>query len=334
MINGRRVDSHAKSCNRPDDLDESRLAGAAFAASVDPVTSSQQCELLVKAYAPLDCDGGDMSVTGGLRRRPSNQRLICALAMLLMLAASRAAPAQARDLVVSGEPTLATVLGRLGAAWREQSGVRVNVFVAPTDLSLAQIERGARCDVLFALAGPSFDDGDRRGIVKAQSSPLIIRNGLVLVTRRPFTGSASTADRDALSVALRGKSVAIANPDRDVAGLHGRAWLQKLGGPGDGDKALRVAESAAGVVTLLHDKVADFGIVYATDAAAYPDIAVVAAIPEESYPPIRYVAVEAMDPQSDLAPFMRFLRSQQAKSILQAAGLQMEGSRASEGRAP
>jgi molybdate transport system substrate-binding protein len=291
--------------------------------------------LLVTAYVRIDRNGGDMSATGGLRLLSGNRGLICALAVFLMLAASWVAPAGARDLVVSGEPTLATALGRLGAAWRERSGVRVNVFVAPSDLSLAQIERGARCDVLFALAGPSLDDGERRGIVKAQSSPLIVRNGLVLVTRRPFNGTIPAADRERLSAVLAGKRVAIANPDRDVAGLHGRAWLQQIGGPGDGGKALRVAESAAGVVTLLHDRAADFGIVYASDAAAYPDTAVVATIPEESYPAIRYVAAGAMDPQSDLGPFMTFLQSPQAKSILQAAGLQVESSRrASDGRVP
>ena len=275
-----------------------------------------------------------MTATSGFRLFLRNRRLSWPPAVFLMLVTLLAVPAQARDLVVSGEPTLATALGHVGAAWRQRSGVRVNVFVAPTDLSLAQIERGARCDALFAIAGPALDDGERRGIVKTPSSPLIVRNGLVLVTRRPFTGSVSTADREALAVVLRGKSVAIANPDRDVAGLHGRAWLQQLDGRYNGDKTLRVAESAAGVVTLLNDKVVDFGIVYDTDAAAYAGIAVVATIPEQSYPAIRYVAAAAMDPQSDLKPFMTFLQSQQAKSILQATGLQVESSRASEGRAP
>src|SRR5262245_52912425 len=130
-----------------------------------------------------------MSTTGGLRLRSGNQCLTCSLALLLLLAVSWAASAQARDLVVLGEPTLATVLGRLGVAWRDASGVRVNVFVAPSDLSLAQIERGARCDVLFARVSPAVEDGERRGIVKTQSSPLIVRNGLVLATRRPFNGA-------------------------------------------------------------------------------------------------------------------------------------------------
>ena len=70
--------------------------------------------------------------------------------------------AQARDLVVFGEPTLEKALKSVGTLWQTRTGTRVNVFVAPTDLSYAQIERGARCDVIFALAGAATDDAARR----------------------------------------------------------------------------------------------------------------------------------------------------------------------------
>src|SRR5262247_2673045 len=106
-------------------------------------------------------------------------------AMCLSLALPFAA-SQARDLVVFGEPTLMTALQRVGAAWRERSGVRVNVFVAPTDLSLAQIQRGARCDIVFALAGRATDDAERQGIIKSKVNSPIFRNSLMLVARSGF----------------------------------------------------------------------------------------------------------------------------------------------------
>src|SRR5215471_13067682 len=68
--------------------------------------------------------------------------------------------AQARDLVVFSEPTLMNALQRVGAAWRERSGVRVNVFVAPNYLSFAQIDRGARYDLVFASTGATTDDAE------------------------------------------------------------------------------------------------------------------------------------------------------------------------------
>ena len=67
-------------------------------------------------------------------------------ATLLCAAALLASPmAQARDLVVYGEPTLEKALRAVGTLWQARSGTRVNVFVAPTSLSYAQIDRGARC---------------------------------------------------------------------------------------------------------------------------------------------------------------------------------------------
>ena len=73
--------------------------------------------------------------------------LLCAVALV------PPADAAARDLVVYGEPTLQAALKSIGLLWQARTGTRVNVFVAPTDLSYAQIDRGARCDVIFALAG-------------------------------------------------------------------------------------------------------------------------------------------------------------------------------------
>src|SRR5262249_33158267 len=149
-------------------------------------------------------------------------------AMCLWLALPFAA-ADARDLVVFGEPTLMNALQRVGAAWRERSGVRVNVFVAPTDLSFAQIHRGARCDIVFALVGPATDDAERRGIIKPPSRGPLLRNSLVLVARSGSGSIIAPHDRTELASFLKGKRFAIANPDRDPAGIGGLRWLRELG---------------------------------------------------------------------------------------------------------
>ena len=60
---------------------------------------------------------------------------LSALPALVACATLTAVPAQARDLVVYGEPTLKPVLTALGALWRAKGNSAVHVFVAPTDLS-------------------------------------------------------------------------------------------------------------------------------------------------------------------------------------------------------
>src|SRR5262249_38446153 len=92
-----------------------------------------------------------------LQERALQPLKVLLAAMFLSLALPFAA-SQARDLVVFGEPTLINALERVGAAWRQRSGVRVNVFVAPSDLSFAQINRGAQFDLIFSLLGSAEDD--------------------------------------------------------------------------------------------------------------------------------------------------------------------------------
>src|ERR1700682_1601644 len=102
-------------------------------------------------------------------------------ATLLSAAALLASPVvQARDLVVYGEPTLEQALRSVGTLWQGRPGTRGHVFVAPTDLSVAQIERGARCDVIFALAGAAADDAARNKIIHADTVRPVLRNSLAL----------------------------------------------------------------------------------------------------------------------------------------------------------
>jgi molybdate transport system substrate-binding protein len=241
-------------------------------------------------------------------------------AMCLWLALPFAA-AQARDLVVFGEPTLMNALQRVGAAWRERSGVRVNVFVAPSDLSFAQIHRGARCDLVFA--GHATDDAERQGIIRPGSRAPLLRNSLLLVARSGSAGTIAPSDRTELASFLKGKRLAIANPVRDPAGTRALRWLQGIGLAEKDDKNLVVAESAAGVVQLLTDGAVQLGVVYATDVAVHANLVAVKTLPDSSERAIEYVAVEAIDPQSATKPFLDFIRSPEAHVILQAAGLQV-----------
>jgi len=262
--------------------------------------------------------GSDGEKAGGL---PHGRPWLCAVAALLCPVALLApATAGARDLVVYGEPTLEKALKSVGSLWQARTGTRVNVFVAPTDLSYAQIDRGARCDVIFALAGAATEEAARAKIIHAATISRALRNGLVLVgTER---GSAPIADASLTDISrlIAGKRLAIANPDRDPAGARAVELLRMIGMVADdGNKAVTVAESTAGVVSLLATDKAWLGIVYSTDATAGFRLAVV--LPMLEQPPIEYVVAQARDPQSDTQPFMTFLKSVEAKAAFKSAGL-------------
>jgi molybdate transport system substrate-binding protein len=228
-------------------------------------------------------------------------------------------PAQARDLVVYGEPTLKPVLETLGALWRAKGNSRVHVFTAPTDLSFEQIARDVRCDVIVALAGPATDAAEERELFDADSKIVAFGNSLVLVARAPWV-----AVPGGLHAILAGKGLAIANPDHDAAGSYALQALRTAGVSVDpAGRDLRVAESAAGVLQMLADGQADVGVVYASDAAANPEFKLVARFDADSYPSIVYVAAQAahVDDDADAEGFIDFLTTPEAKAAIAAAGL-------------
>jgi molybdate transport system substrate-binding protein len=238
--------------------------------------------------------------------------LLCAIALLGPVDAS------ARDLVVYGEPTLEKALKSVGALWQARTGTRVNIFVAPTDLSYAQIDRGARCDVIFALAGAATEEAARTKIIDATTISRALRNGLVLIGTEPRSERIPEASLADMSRLIPGKRLAIANPDRDPAGARAVELLRKIGiVVDDGNKAVAVAESTAGVISLLATNKAQLGIVYSSDATAGSAVALAML----DLPPIEYVVAQARDPQSDTRPFMTFLKSAEAKAVFGSAGL-------------
>ena len=266
-----------------------------------------------------------MKQTIGRLRRLVRRTTLPAFVAFATLAAL---PAHARDLVVYGDPTLKPVLTSLGALWHAQGNSRVHVFVAPTDLSFEQIAREARCDVIFALAGPVTDAAEERELFDADSKVEAFRNSLVVVARAV---AAPTADD--LRAILADKRLAIANPDRDVAGSYGLAALRAAGVDVDpAGKDVMVAESAAGVLQFLIDGNADVGIVYATDAEANPAFKILAGLDPATYPPIAYVAAQAAhaDDDSDSEGFIAFLSTPEAKAAIMSAGLSPTASKTAQ----
>lgn len=254
-------------------------------------------------------------------RQPQQKFRPCWAVVLIGLFVFISVPvtAHARDLVLYGEPTLKPVLTSLGALWHAKGNSAVHVFVAPTDLSFEQIARETRCDVIFALAGPVTDAAEKRELFDADSKVDAFGNSLVLVAR-----AAPAASTDDLHAMLAGKRLAVANPDRDVAGSYGLKALRAAGIDIDpAGKGVRVAESAAGVLQFLADGNADLGIVYATDAAANPQFNVLVGLDTAAYPSIAYVAAQGAhaDDESDGGGFIEFLGTPEAKAAIMSAGL-------------
>src|SRR5262249_36239903 len=186
-----------------------------------PVCNKNHLGLSVRTLRSSDGDAG-----GLLRGHP----YLCAVATLLCAVALLApATAGARDLVVYGEPTLEKALKSVGLLWQARTGTRVNVFVAPTDLSYAQIDRGARCDVIFLPAGAAPEEAARAKIIQAATITPPLRNRLALVGTEGAAEPIDGANLAGISRLIAGKRLAIANPHRDPAGARAVELLRKIG---------------------------------------------------------------------------------------------------------
>jgi molybdate transport system substrate-binding protein len=109
--------------------------------------------------------------------------------------------------------------------------------------------------------------------------------------------------------------------DAVPAGRYGKAALEKLGAwAGVKDKVAQ-AESVRAALLLVSRGEAPLGIVYRTDAAADPNVTVVATFPEDSHPPIVYpAALTKADANPDAAALLSFLRSGPARAAFEKQG--------------
>jgi molybdate transport system substrate-binding protein len=167
--------------------------------------------------------------------------------------------------------------------------------------------------------GAATDAAARNKIIHADTIRLVLRNSLALIGTEVNTAPGEAAAADLASL-IAGKRLAIANPERDIAGARAVELLRAIGvAVDDSNRSVEVAESSAGVVSLLATSKAQLGIVYATDAAAGFKLTAPLAAPGQ--PPIDYVVATARDPALDPQPFLDFLKSPEAKASFKSAGL-------------
>ena len=66
---------------------------------------------------------------------------------------------------------------------------------------------------------------------------------------------------------------------------------------------------------------APVGIVYQTDAAADPNVAIIGTFPEDTHPPIIYpIALTANATHPDASAFLEYVRSAKAKPLFEPQG--------------
>jgi molybdate transport system substrate-binding protein len=151
-------------------------------------------------------------------------------------------------------------------------------------------------------------------------------NVLVLIApaEKPFTFTpAPGAD---LAAAFSGR-LAVGDPQAVPAGKYAKEALEWMK-CWDGLKS-RLAPSAdvRSTLRLVATGETDAGIVYRTDAAVEPRVAIVAAFPEQSHTPVVYTAALCKGAKEHAHEFISLIKSAGGKALLEKRGFTLPGNK-------
>jgi len=252
-----------------------------------------------------------------------------AAAFVLALLAAAPAPASADPVLVFAAASLKNALDDAAAAYQKGGGGAVKMSYAASSALARQIEAGAPADIFISADLDWMNYVAERNLIKNGTRANLLGNRLVLIAPASAKLALEIKPGFALVAALGGGRLAIADPDSVPAGKYGKAALQKLGVWDSVAAKLAPAEDVRAALRFVARGEAPLGIVYATDAAAEPDVRIVAAFPQDSYPPIVYpVALTASSKNPAAAKFLAFLESAAARPFFVKQGFTLLSSAA------
>ena len=212
-----------------------------------------------------------------------------------------AGPVFAQPLVVFAAASLKEPIDMLAAQMGD-----VVVSYGGSGTLARQVQQGAPADVIL-LANAAWMDA----VPQARDVADFASNSLVLI------GAAGAADVDlaALPAALGEGRLAMGYTEAVPAGIYAREALQGLGlWEAIAPRVAQVDNVRAALILVARGE-APFGVVYATDARASDAVRVVAAFPEGSHAPIRYLGAELSE-RPEAQAFWEALRGELGQGIL------------------
>ncbi|HSS82651.1 MAG TPA: molybdate ABC transporter substrate-binding protein [Reyranella sp.] len=226
------------------------------------------------------------------------------------------------DMVIFGAASLKNALDEIATTWSKDTGKPApKISYAASSALAKQIEQGAPADLFISADLDWMDYLAGKNLIKADTRFNLLGNKIVLIAPKESKITSVDIKGPDLAKALNGGRLSMANVDSVPVGKYGKAALEKLGAWNDVKDHLAQAENVRAALLLVARGEAPLGIVYSTDAAAEPNVRIVAAFPEDSHPPIIYPAALTKDSKNaDAKAFLDFLRSAKARTAFEKQG--------------
>ena len=249
--------------------------------------------------------------------------LLILLALLLPVVAQAESPP---PVTVFAAASLTDVMKDLGTLWQGQGHPAPRSVLAASSTLARQIEQGAPANIFASADEQWMDYLAKRNLIVPGTRKDLLRNDLVLVV--PKGQQRKIAIGPGLDLAaLLGPDgrLAVGDPAHVPAGIYAEQALKKLGVWDAAQPRLAPAEDVRGALLLVERGEAPAGIVYGTDAAVSPGVAVAGIFPADSHDPILYpfAVVKSGDTQ-DARDFIAFLQSPAAMAVFGRRGFGVE----------
>lgn len=237
-------------------------------------------------------------------------RLIC-LALGMLIAANAVVKANETVQIFAA----ASLRGGLDAALAEWPGT-TSVSYGGSGAIARQVAQGAPAD-LVVLANPDWDAWLSSRAPGITHDPALLGNGLVLVGTEGSLAFGSSPDLTTLSRFLGDRRLAMGQHRAVPAGQYAREWLEHIGAWDPLKAKLAEAENVRSALAFVARGEAPLGIVYASDAAAEPRVAVLWKIPPDAHSTIQYPARAFSDKG---AKVLQYLQTQTVQRIFETHG--------------
>ena len=243
--------------------------------------------------------------------------LLSAVLITMLVIVPRAAHADTPVLVFAAA-SLTNAVTEIARAFEAETGRPVTPVFDATSRAARQITEGAPAHMLIAANRDWVDWLIICGKAEATSRQVLARNTLVLVasSKALNTDEVFSAQNPLLDV----RRFAIADPEGVPAGIYARQSLQAIGMWAKLEARLIRGDNVRTVLAWVGTGAAEAGLVYASDAAIAPRVAVAAVVPDHLHNAILYEAVLTRDAPAEAQAFLSYLSSESARTVFARFG--------------
>ncbi len=238
---------------------------------------------------------------------------------------ARAAPAAAAPVTVFAAASLADALKTIARLWAAAGHPLPQLSFAASSVLAQQVAQGAPADLFVSADERWMDWLAARTRLRAGTRGDLVGNTLVLVEREDALRPVAIGPALSLPSLLGpGGRLAVGDPASVPAGIYAKQALTKLGLWTAVAGRLAPAENVRAALLLVERGEAPAGVVYGSDVAAAPGLAVAGTFPDDSHPPIRYPAAVLTD-SPEAAAFLAFLHGDAAQAVFRRDGFTSVG---------